>query len=908
MINRTVLGELSARSQNLPKREPELEKLWRRYGGKTPKKRAFVHRRSYLKLVHELANRKGINLKEKCPKREFWVDFVEFFGCGGQNMLPSNSPRSMEKIWRDEFCISKGMKKGPHSHCEFCDDYPNPDSRENVYKTDSRKLVYKRKLLISPSKCPLPNFNKGSEILSAMHAPSSTTLIGNLQENVEVGITTRDAEGTVYSQRTSDEFENNFDEESQTSDINSNDPNLLFSQRTSNEFQNEIFVDGPELVENQSETIVLSQRTSEDLEQELEFHDPSNPDNEVHDLTKPRDSGVGGLSAQEVNVGLDTHPVFSQRTENEFEREIALKDGQCEDIPHNPLSLVQLQDQDRSEEIEETAGVDFKPETNNDIVSQLQGSPPGGPVNGCAPPALDGWQGGDVGVRGAISGAGGAGGGDPGGIQAEENVLQVTVGGNAADLEELADKKLTRCDICKKPVSAANLQRHRKTHLPPSCKSNEKTRCPFCGKLKNSNRLRDHIEGLQKNGVGCSKTFDNITYEERVLMPKFKDGKIKCDRCHRYLKKSTLKNHKRSCKDEHFEIQEVVEAAVNPIPANHEHLDIQELGDGAVNLIPANPTNVEKNGNNQRDGDQPLLDDVDVAPKPGGSDNFDNSENELEDGFESDSNEQSSDVAPVVGGSLNSGCISSLAKGNLELVKDGEKLSVRDERPLTNEEEQSESEEVGLKDDEELEDLRKQTGTLADSEHEENRLEDNRSRLDVEKTPLDQKKASEYEEKQSDDDERAGSLMEDEMKLLDNLETEAEVENGEKLLRTLKTVQGKHEDFKEYRTRREKEEGPLVEVFIAHLKENSGVCFLSETAKDQGYVKETTTDGDLTDNLMRRVIPFIREKKECAQFLLELDDSNFSQRLLTIDLIKELVNRSGNYHFILSFENNYLSR
>merc|ERR1711954_149113 len=114
-----------------------------------------------------MANRKGINLKKKCPKREFWVDFVKFFGCQGQNMLPSNSPRSMEKIWRDEFCISDGIKKGPHSHCEFCDEYPNTAS-ELVYKTDSRKLICKKKLLVSPRKCPLPPFDKGSEILKAM--------------------------------------------------------------------------------------------------------------------------------------------------------------------------------------------------------------------------------------------------------------------------------------------------------------------------------------------------------------------------------------------------------------------------------------------------------------------------------------------------------------------------------------------------------------------------------------------------------------------------------------------------------------------------------------------------------------------------------------------------------------------
>ena len=104
------------RVETAPERDPFFLKAFRNVGGVTPiKESKVIPSQPFSKLVHTLCERKKYNIKEvSLTQANFWTEFTKLFGMEGFQMVPSSSPRYLERMWREQFCLSDGMKNGPH--------------------------------------------------------------------------------------------------------------------------------------------------------------------------------------------------------------------------------------------------------------------------------------------------------------------------------------------------------------------------------------------------------------------------------------------------------------------------------------------------------------------------------------------------------------------------------------------------------------------------------------------------------------------------------------------------------------------------------------------------------------------------------------------------------------------------
>ena len=135
MFSGALLEKASASPTNdvMPtriERGKELTKAWRAIGGVTPLKRnSPIVRRTFSWIVHNVAHKLGHDFKKSSFTLKTWNSIAEEFGCDGYALISSKSGRSLQKIWRTEFCSSDGMADGPHlfdksqgsqKECEFC--------------------------------------------------------------------------------------------------------------------------------------------------------------------------------------------------------------------------------------------------------------------------------------------------------------------------------------------------------------------------------------------------------------------------------------------------------------------------------------------------------------------------------------------------------------------------------------------------------------------------------------------------------------------------------------------------------------------------------------------------------------------------------------------------------------------
>ena len=70
-------------------------------------------------LLHFLADKEGVDVRQACPTEPFWNLFVQEFGLeNGQGLIASNSSSYIRKVWRKKFTTNQG--RAPHKQCMYC--------------------------------------------------------------------------------------------------------------------------------------------------------------------------------------------------------------------------------------------------------------------------------------------------------------------------------------------------------------------------------------------------------------------------------------------------------------------------------------------------------------------------------------------------------------------------------------------------------------------------------------------------------------------------------------------------------------------------------------------------------------------------------------------------------------------